>query len=282
MNLRRRPVESPSSYALIRMRSRICGCCSSACVMLSVPVPPEKSTTSMRVRVPEASGAWLKGSGIRPPEKRLDAAGIGGGIDSHGLLQSHQARCEHTAGSAGREGDDREEVEFGGAPSPRGRVLPNLAEQAPEHLGLEAEETAIAFALAGHRVAFTRLQESGDAAGLIALEMDVRFGTEHGGYGQVRGQRPLVEAQDGFHGCAPQRNLVAPNHASMGSGHFSRSKLYGVAHSGGFRLNHDAAAAGCEPLDFRFDIGPAVGGEHENHGGTEWQQQVKQPFEDGG
>jgi len=208
-------VESPSSYALINMRSRICGCRSSACVMLSVPVPPENSATLMRVRAPGASGAWLNGSGIRPPEKRLDAAGIGDGIDTHGLLQSHQARREHAAGSAGREGYDREEVEFCGAPSPRGGVLPDLAEQASEQFSLEAEEAGIAFAMAGHRVAFTRLQEPGDPAGLVPLEMDVRFGTEHGGYGQVRSQRPWWRRRTAS--TDARRSATGrPNHASMG------------------------------------------------------------------
>jgi len=160
-------------------------------VMLSVPVPPENSTTLMRVRAPAPLGLGLKGSGIRPPEKRLDAAGIGDGIDPTVSSKVIRRGVSNAAGSARpRKGMIGRRLNSVVRPPRAAGFWPDLAEQASEQFSLEAEEAGIAFANGGASGRLHAPAEPGDPAGLVPLEMDVRFGTEHGGYGQVRSSGP--------------------------------------------------------------------------------------------
>ena len=61
---RKRPVEWPSSYALIRILREICGCRRKASVMLCVPLPPENNTTLIWARAACFSATVLATAGV--------------------------------------------------------------------------------------------------------------------------------------------------------------------------------------------------------------------------
>src|SRR5687768_15344951 len=116
---RSRPVECPSSYALIRILSEICGWRRNASVMLCVPLPPEKSTTLILERVPAGASArraarastTSDSTAIGPPKKRLDPGDVLNRVDTDRLFETQQPRRQHPAVPCG-EWNHGQEVEF--------------------------------------------------------------------------------------------------------------------------------------------------------------------------
>src|SRR5271165_1697677 len=126
--------------------------------MLWVPLPPERRTALICVL-----GAFLsdttamEGSAMKPAQKRFDAAGVSGRVDSDRLLDFHQLRRQYAQPRGRRKRNHGQQVEFAGARAKSVFISPHAGQKAAQYFRTEAEKARVALSLAGHVIAFACL-----------------------------------------------------------------------------------------------------------------------------
>src|SRR5271165_299428 len=226
--------------------------------MLWVPLPPEKRTALICVfgsffSTP-GGAATTEGSAMNPAQKRFNAAGVGGGVDSDCFLDFHQLRREDEQPGCRGKRDHREQIEFPGARANRVFIPAHFGQETPEDFRTETKEAGVALALARHVIAFASLQQLCDPSGAIALKVDVGVGTEHSGHGDGGLNRSLVQAKNGIYRSRPDGYLVAPDYRGMGGSHLGGAKGNRVPHASRILLNADSISPGRAAFQLRLDI----------------------------